>query len=647
MTRIKAGTRTPADGFDASTSEQVPVIVSRAQTGNKGWKILSSKDVEAGDPIFHEKALFLNVATKYQRPWKGPAAIGKETFGALIKSVAAFMQDSVIMTRALEAPVPETDSLGFLRNYFTRDVKLPAGISEEDVLEGLYGQSPRMETLEGQQRALELVGRFFRDALALEVDSGPEAVFAFSTFACVLNHSCHPNAIAIPKPRVHHYEGSDTFIGHVHVRALQPIKEGDEVTITYVSGFRPSRQEHQSDIARLFGFRCECETCESDKLDPNQRDLRNVVYRLYNELLTPPSVVDIPAPLVYRRAALVLDGFDALGIVHHPKRIVYDICTVRAWDMADSLRMHFFSAKALEWASVAYGDLLGPELERIQQRVQIALSGEVDPGDGSIWGHSTYVEYDMDPDLLDDLMFMMNHDRNDEVYHCLRVVGGKIEEIPEKANRKRIQAMLQQQQQQEQQEQQTKSQKEDLRSIDDIVREIEAMDKPESKKASKKAKKRSKKKAEEAREEDEDALPAPASAPAPAPTPAPTAAPTPAPAPVPAPAPARFRLGDLKPFVCPFGAADGISKQAWLQNNATKEALRYEPRDIGHLLAAKDGMGTNQEGFVLRARRDSVAGRIQGEKEFLELAGRLGRKIRTHSFGNDGSKKDLLKEAEV
>ncbi|KAI1612768.1 hypothetical protein EDD36DRAFT_437713 [Exophiala viscosa] len=97
-----------------------------------------------------------------------------------------------------------------------------------------------------------------------------------------------------------------------------------------------------------------------------------------------------------------------------------------------------------------------------------------------------------------------------------------------------------------------------------------------------------------------------------------------------------------EPWVCPFGAKDGVSKQAWLASDGSKEALRLNPRDVGHLLAAKDGIGARLEGFMLRARRDSACGRLQGDKAFVDRG-----RLRAHSFGNDASKEDVLKLAEV
>ena len=108
---------------------------------------------------------------------------------------------------------------------------------------------------------------------------------------------------------------------------------------------------------------------------------------------------------------------------------------------------------------------------------------------------------------------------------------------------------------------------------------------------------------------------------------------------------AKFTYGG--PFVTKVGASDGISKQAWLANDKAKETFRHEPRDVGHLLAAKDGIGADQAGFVLSNRRDSCTGRVEGEKVFAGVEGRLAVRARTHSFGNDGSKQDLLKKAVV
>jgi hypothetical protein len=101
------------------------------------------------------------------------------------------------------------------------------------------------------------------------------------------------------------------------------------------------------------------------------------------------------------------------------------------------------------------------------------------------------------------------------------------------------------------------------------------------------------------------------------------------------------------PWLSPFAAKDGLSKQTWFSSQLLQDLMPFAPRDVEHLLAAKDGLGSKSEGFGLKMRRDSGCGRVEGMKEFLDLVEVFGGRKRAHSFGNDAGKKDLLKEAEV
>lgn len=97
----------------------------------------------------------------------------------------------------------------------------------------------------------------------------------------------------------------------------------------------------------------------------------------------------------------------------------------------------------------------------------------------------------------------------------------------------------------------------------------------------------------------------------------------------------------FRPYLCPFGDPEGMSKQMWLSNQTSKTHLVIIRRDIAHLIAAKDGTGSKDSGFVLSSRRDSMTGRIEGRKELIQ------QRVRRHSFNNDGGLKDRLKEAET
>jgi [histone H3]-lysine4/36 N-trimethyltransferase SMYD len=64
----------------------------------------------------------------------------------------------------------------------------------------------------------------------------------------ILNHSCDPNAILL-------YEGVTQVI-----RAIKPLKEGDELFHSYTDLCKPTylRQQH---LQRTYGFICDCERC--------------------------------------------------------------------------------------------------------------------------------------------------------------------------------------------------------------------------------------------------------------------------------------------------------------------------------------------------------------------------------------------------
>ncbi|KEF50954.1 uncharacterized protein A1O9_12993 [Exophiala aquamarina CBS 119918] len=100
-------------------------------------------------------------------------------------------------------------------------------------------------------------------------------------------------------------------------------------------------------------------------------------------------------------------------------------------------------------------------------------------------------------------------------------------------------------------------------------------------------------------------------------------------------------------WVSSFAAKDSLSKQAWCSSQLLQEMMPFAPRDVEHLLASKDGLGSKNDGFGLKMRRDSCCGRVEGTKKFLDLEEVFGARKRAHTFGNDAGKKDLLKEVEV
>eukprot|EP01129_Flabellula_baltica_P014030 TRINITY_DN6640_c0_g1_i1.p1 TRINITY_DN6640_c0_g1~~TRINITY_DN6640_c0_g1_i1.p1 ORF type:complete len:439 (-),score=59.87 TRINITY_DN6640_c0_g1_i1:3-1319(-) len=72
--------------------------------------------------------------------------------------------------------------------------------------------------------------------------------------ACLINHSCNPNTVPC-------FEGEKVVL-----RAIRPISEGEEITVTYVE-IGASRQDRQTELKENFYFECSCTTCQDFERD--------------------------------------------------------------------------------------------------------------------------------------------------------------------------------------------------------------------------------------------------------------------------------------------------------------------------------------------------------------------------------------------
>jgi hypothetical protein len=298
-------------------------------------------------------------------------------------------------------------------------------------------------------------------------------------------------------------------------------------------------------------------------------------------------------------------------------------------------------------------------------------------------GHSTVQRnaFDSNDRSLEERMFMLNHPSADKYYYCLRVVDGRVEEIPKDENEKRLTKVRRQR---ERYFAITGNQVKRLNELlpKDIMAIMESDPEDGGDKKQKKKKKKKTKRptlvgptnaSEQPAVVEEPSVPDEVSS---------TAAGTllsiaasSSSKPAEAASSPTLTLGSSVPrqakslgtgeaekgawfwddfegvlMLEALGSCrlEGLSKRQWLVEARDREATRVnQPRDIGPRLAAKDGYRVSNDAYVLSSRRDSVSGRVQGERELVCLAAGPARRARTHSFGNDKGRLDALKLADV
>ena len=96
------------------------------------------------------------------------------------------------------------------------------------------------------------------NALPLEPGSGNYGVFIK---ASRMNHSCRPNC----------HNSWDPNQDKLHIHVMTDVKQGDELTLTYLKGFQPSA-ERKEILQSKFHFKCTCGLCSLKQADLEKMD---------------------------------------------------------------------------------------------------------------------------------------------------------------------------------------------------------------------------------------------------------------------------------------------------------------------------------------------------------------------------------------
>lgn len=99
----------------------------------------------------------------------------------------------------------------------------------------------------------------------------------FEPVIALANHACSPNAAII-------FDGRKIIL-----RALDPIKENDQIFISYIDGTQ-RRETRQAELKEAYFFTCNCDKCAKDET-PYQTWMRcphgvRILFNAFEHLLT-------------------------------------------------------------------------------------------------------------------------------------------------------------------------------------------------------------------------------------------------------------------------------------------------------------------------------------------------------------------------
>ncbi|RMZ79322.1 hypothetical protein DV737_g3454, partial [Chaetothyriales sp. CBS 132003] len=97
---------------------------------------------------------------------------------------------------------------------------------------------------------------------------------ALDPVAALLNHSCDPNCVIRFDADMINSDKSKSkstpILGSISIDVVQPIREGDELTISYIDNTQP-RAHRQADLAARYFFTCACSRCSRGSKTPFDR----------------------------------------------------------------------------------------------------------------------------------------------------------------------------------------------------------------------------------------------------------------------------------------------------------------------------------------------------------------------------------------
>ncbi|KAK5430439.1 hypothetical protein LTR34_006166 [Exophiala xenobiotica] len=463
----------PPLSFNMSEQPRPRAVFRQYSDNDKHAGLYAPRDFEPGELIFSEHAAILCDSDGLgRRPWKDRYSMSRQQWYEYLDHAVRIAQATIPLIRGFiqKGTIAGLDYPEDAEDWLSREA-YPSHMSVYDFYDFLG--KPRGETTWRDQEQFRYVARIFEDAERVQ-DARGRFVYVLGLLNGIMNHACHPNTIARMDAR--QPAGIDVPAVTWHVYAVAPIQGGQEITKTY-NVIEGPVDEYLDSLKYMYGFRCRCDTCLISEEDRIFRILRNDVYNLKMEWEA-LSDTGHPRSQMYRMAAVLLDGYSLLDICNQPVGDLYTALVEMACKSSDAIRAFYFAIRMRLWFSERHSR---PEATLSTNMLVAIQKHKLVPGE-TTEGYSVFEDFDLYDEGLFEMMFMMNHSPDDDVYHCLQVVNGSVEEVSVEVSKKRLETKLESEQQSAQLRE---------KSIDELAKELED-EPPSTSKKNKKSKKKRK-----------------------------------------------------------------------------------------------------------------------------------------------------------
>ncbi|KAK5056843.1 hypothetical protein LTR84_012375 [Exophiala bonariae] len=655
------------DSENLTEPKPKPLRAIYRDAGNsKGYGLFAPCGIAPGERIYKESGASFPLFTPYRRPWE--LQEGFDDFG-LFQNYMQIVSGHMSMLRKLymEKWTQTLDGLDYpddIEECFSRKVN-SCNYSIDFICEALLGwlggwreacpEIAKQADVEARYSARG-AQRFLEDSFTYPVyDEVVEGACIFGLLTGLANHACFPNAILSVQGNTEIETGKLPRVVALTLTACKPIKKGDEITFCYVFGILTSVPQHRAQLLHFYKFDCRCDSCIREGDHSYKLGARDALGQwIFESKVERSDKVEQPLKFLCNRTRWMIDASEELGLFDTELPAALRECSRRTENANDLPRAFYFSYARTEMmrtrmpgschvgkAEHEFKEMCdhwdAPEALHLSKRLY-----NIDDGHEDEAGYRHVIDriFMMSQDPADDKF--TTTDVNDELREIvlgfeeinIRTQGHSQEDTSKllaiadvtakqaknaKNQKRKSRARRSKQRQSDHDENliESDTEKEDASSSEPLQDLHISQEEENAMDMSMKISDISDCKTVILPERPATLCPPPPN------------------------------YAYLTAFIAASAAKDRVSKQFWCASRRLQQCMPFAPRDIEHLLAEKDGLGSKHDGFGLKMRRDSACGRLEGDMEFLDLEKVFGGRRRAHSFGNDAGKKDLLKEAEV